>query len=286
MEMKRIFLVGCPRSGTTLLQSLLSAHPKIASYPESHYFRYLFSRWRVLRAVGLPSRSAKDHLQTYADDIKGSTGQVGKIPFMVTCQQYTDYFVGVLDESTASQNKSAWIEKTPDHLRYIQHISRLIEDASFIHIIRNGTDVVASLYDVAAKYPKQWNGPWSVDYCIKIWMAAVRNSQKYLGEVNHAFVRYEDLVSSPGFVLKELMWFIGLEYKKSMLDNYQHQARRVTLSSEPWKVAVTEKIDNSNRSKFLNLFDDKQRAYISEQIGGVDLSVFGNSRLPVVGEKT
>ncbi|MGL4503377.1 MAG: sulfotransferase family protein, partial [Planktothrix sp.] len=37
----RIFLVGCPRSGTTLLQSLLAAHPQIASFPESHFFQSL-----------------------------------------------------------------------------------------------------------------------------------------------------------------------------------------------------------------------------------------------------
>ncbi|NJL67494.1 MAG: sulfotransferase [Microcoleus sp. SM1_3_4] len=39
--MKRIFLVGCPRSGTTILQSLLASHPEIISFPESKFFHYL-----------------------------------------------------------------------------------------------------------------------------------------------------------------------------------------------------------------------------------------------------
>ena len=41
--MKRIFLVGAPRSGTTILQSLLAAHPKITSFPETKFFQYLWS---------------------------------------------------------------------------------------------------------------------------------------------------------------------------------------------------------------------------------------------------
>jgi hypothetical protein len=39
--MKRIFLVGAPRSGTTILQSLLAAHPEVISFPESKFFHYL-----------------------------------------------------------------------------------------------------------------------------------------------------------------------------------------------------------------------------------------------------
>ena len=57
---QRIFLVGCPRSGTTLLQSLLAAHPDITSFPESHFFRHLIDNRRWLhRTFGIASKRAR-----------------------------------------------------------------------------------------------------------------------------------------------------------------------------------------------------------------------------------
>ncbi|MCB1121339.1 MAG: sulfotransferase [Verrucomicrobiae bacterium] len=41
---KRIFLVGCPRSGTTLFQRILASHPQIRSFPETHFFTYYCGR--------------------------------------------------------------------------------------------------------------------------------------------------------------------------------------------------------------------------------------------------
>ncbi|MEQ8960988.1 MAG: sulfotransferase [Coleofasciculus sp. C2-GNP5-27] len=67
---ERIFLVGCPRSGTTLLQSLLAAHPQIASFPESHFFRHLIPEFEPKRRLlGLSSRRGKPHFQRFMREI-------------------------------------------------------------------------------------------------------------------------------------------------------------------------------------------------------------------------
>ncbi|MGL6135938.1 MAG: sulfotransferase, partial [Planktothrix sp.] len=60
----RLFLVGCPRSGTTLLQSLLAAHSQIASFPESQFFRCLLENrppWRV--KLRIPGRFARQRFE-------------------------------------------------------------------------------------------------------------------------------------------------------------------------------------------------------------------------------
>ncbi|HEY9694672.1 MAG TPA: sulfotransferase [Oculatellaceae cyanobacterium] len=62
----RLFLVGCPRSGTTLLQSLLVAHPEILSFPESHFFRSLLeyrTPWRI--KLKIASSKTKPRLKQF-----------------------------------------------------------------------------------------------------------------------------------------------------------------------------------------------------------------------------
>ncbi len=66
--MQRIFIVGCPRSGTTLLQSVLAAHHDVFSLPETAFFCSVRpSRW-VFRRLGLVSRLARRILVRIALD--------------------------------------------------------------------------------------------------------------------------------------------------------------------------------------------------------------------------
>jgi hypothetical protein len=148
----RLFLVGCPRSGTTLLQSLVAAHPQVASFPESHFFTRIISSRPVLRHLGLASLRARPQF-TLLLDLLGRPELRTCLPRLaVSPRQYARAFTTVLDTVAREQHKQAWLEKTPRHLEYIDDISALVSNAKFIHLIRNGADVVASLYlNVARK---------------------------------------------------------------------------------------------------------------------------------------
>ena len=58
--MKQILVVGCPRSGTTLLQAVLSSHKEIASIPETHFFPSLCSKFGLVRILGLSTTNAEE----------------------------------------------------------------------------------------------------------------------------------------------------------------------------------------------------------------------------------
>ena len=68
---KRIYIVGCPRSGTTLLQSMVAAHPLLTSYPETHFWDYTIPKNRYLRfpkIYSFPERKlVSDYLQDGGD---------------------------------------------------------------------------------------------------------------------------------------------------------------------------------------------------------------------------
>ena len=270
--MKRFFLVGCARSGTTLLQSLLASHPEIASFPESEFFNHLFSHSEPRRnKLGLLSRRAKPKLLNFLKEIGQEDPSIP--PYLLFPNQLTAYFTKTLDSLTAQDNKRIWIEKTPTHLYHLDYIEKRIPNAQFIHIIREGKDVVASLYDVRKKYPKQWaNEPASIELSVDRWLIDTAISLQYTNSSNHVLVSYERLVENPQLVLSQLCEFIGIAFNEHMLNQYTSTAQQVSLDREPWKAGVATPICNANSTKFYSLFDEQQQAYILERTASIDLS--------------
>ena len=62
----RAFLIGCPRSGTTLLQSLLFSHPDVISFPETFFFVHACNPTGTLHDLGLGSVGARRGLDSLA----------------------------------------------------------------------------------------------------------------------------------------------------------------------------------------------------------------------------
>lgn len=272
----RIFLVGCPRSGTTLLQSMIAAHPKIASFPESHFFEHLNASWPWGLVFGLASRRAQSQIEKFLRAISEEEMQQCVPEKAWFSQQYASGFIEVLDTVTQKQGKSLWLEKTPQHIHQIPSIEKFVKNAKFIHLIRNGTDVVSSLYEASRKHPeKTWGGPWDIDKCIQTWTKDVEVSRNHLNQSNHRLVRYEHLVEDPQSVLKKLCEFIGVEFDEKMLQDYGEAAKQVVREHEwAWKSSAGEPIRNANGEKFAKLFDQGQREYIIQQVSKVKLEEF------------
>ena len=270
-QVQRLFLVGCARSGTTLLQSLLASHPKIASFPESNFFNHLFSHSEPKRkALGLISRRAKPRLANFLRE-SGYDGYQPS-PLMLFPSQLTQHFSDTLDQLTAQQGKNIWIEKTPTHLYHLDFIAKHIDQPKFIHIIRNGKDAVASLYDVRQKYPRQWfNEPASIELAVARWRQDVSISLRYADHPDHILVRYEALVACSQQVIARLCQFMGIDYMPDMLDSYISTAQTVSLAREPWKAGVASPIRNANSTKFYSLFNQQAQAYILRHTSTLDL---------------
>ena len=117
----RFFLVGCPRSGTTLLQSLLNAHAEIASFPESNFFN-MVSKWRSPIGIASLTNREKKRITNFLTDI-GRPDLDDLIPKKaLTYRTYIDSFIMVLDLLTIEQGAKYWLEKTPAHLYRIDLI--------------------------------------------------------------------------------------------------------------------------------------------------------------------
>jgi len=267
-----IFLVGCPRSGTTLLQSLLAAHPLIASFPESKFFEYLIPTDRQLaKRLGLVSRRFRPRMAVFFQEV-GRSDLMAELPNSPFMGAYPEKFVQILDKLTAEQGKQLWVEKTPGHIYCLNDIERFLKQAKFIHLCRQGADVVASLYDVTQKYPKAWGGhPWDLNRCVERWATAVNISRQKQGQPNHNVLTYENLVADPETQLKRVCEFIGVEFMPSMIKDYSQSAQRLAMSRVGRNVETV--IQSPKTGKFYKLFDQVQQQQVLQGIAasGVDL---------------
>lgn len=266
---EHIFLVGCPRSGTTLLQSMLAAHPQVMSFPETHLFRSVIPNQLIAARWGIASRRAYSRLAAYLDAIDRADMRTRLPKRSLLARQYISAFVGILDELTLEKGRRIWVEKTPKHVQYVDQIVATVERPRFLHILRDGRDVVASLYQVTHEYPEEWSGERSIDQCIERWRHDVAISLAYRNDPNHLLVSYEQLIAEPAASLDQICRFMGIDFEHEMVSCFSRAAGDLVLGSEAWKSDNLGGLSTRNTSKLTTVFTPDQQAYIRVRIAEI-----------------
>ncbi|MCT7955976.1 sulfotransferase family protein [Laspinema palackyanum] len=267
-----VFLVGCARSGTTLLQSILAANSQIQSFPESKFFLYAVPEQQSKRhKFGLISPRLHSHLKNFFSEV-GYPDISNQLPKLPLIGQYSQFFIQKLYQITRGNGKTIVLEKTPEHLHSIDYIEKFVPESKLLHIIRNGSDVVASLYEVGHKNPKIWGKEYqNIDVCIDRWIGDIEITRRHLHKPNHFLVRYEHLVEDPKAVIQQVCTFIGVEFTETMLEDYRQASQDLIRDRESWKATVSGDIKNANSQKFYKVFDAAQQQYILDRLSSVNL---------------
>jgi hypothetical protein len=292
----RTFLVGCGRSGTTLLASLLSAHPQIRSFPETAFFLHLVGQI-TSRAQGREVATLKQSIARPISAIRIGLGiahpaslknveyfceKINRPDLLklypgkaISLRQHVDACVKILDTLCLEEGKHFWVEKTPKHLGYIDVIERYITPVKFIHMLRNGPDVVASYTDAGQKFPEGfWQEYQSLDLCIRRWNHSVQTTILHMAKPNHYVMTYQKLVADTPGTLKSICQFLEVDYDARMLSDYQTASAEI-IGGEAWKSNASDEIYDANSTKYYQLFDDKQRQYIEDKLIKVDIEELG-----------
>lgn len=256
---RQIFIVGVPRSGTTLVQSLLAAHSGMTSFTESHFFDRYFLHLPVLSSPIL-TRNPAPRVQEFLAENGEKPGEAalwfgrmnrwaqGMRPLLpLQTRPVARQLLRVLDELAQSRGTANWIEKTPRHLHFIPFLEKVGSDASrphFVHIVRDGMEVVASLLEAS----QGWERPYDLDTCIQRWNSDVALSLSRLTSPHDHFVFYEELTSRPEPILRQLLGELGLEWEPEILDSYGRTIDRLVTSAEPWKADFDRPIHRSATS--------------------------------------
>lgn len=269
---RRIFVVGVPRSGTTLVQSLLAAHSQVTSFTESHFFSRHFKalpRWSAAILTRDPAPRLHEFLVENGVEPAGVAESIeervrGAVPagflLPLATRAVARQLLRVLDELALLQGKSTWIEKTPRHLRYVPFLERLSDPARpprFVHVIRNGLDVVASLH----KASQSWERPYDLETCVERWNADVGFSLRRASAPTDHFVFYEELTARPHAALERLLAGLGLDWEPEILERYS--SRRLTTPEETWKAGVDHGVRRSGTSEQVLTEAQRDRARAS-----------------------
>ncbi len=262
---RRLFIVGCARSGTTLLQAMFAQHSRVFSLPETHFF-WRAERSGVGRPLGLASRHARRVLLRMADELERPDLALLMPRWSPFVRSHARAFCAMLDRVTIDAGKDVWLEKTPLHLMRLDTIARHVDGARFLHVVRDGRDVVASLYEAARRDPNVW-GPPSAERCIRRWNRDVRITLAHAHRDRHHLVIYERLIADARTELTALCRVLGLEFEVAVLE-HREGADRVLgrLAAKPWMHAVREPLQDTRHKKFREIFSVHDQRYIEDRL--------------------
>jgi hypothetical protein len=217
-----IFIVGAPRSGTTLLRSIVDAHPNICCPP---WETGVFDRFDRMLSGDL--EIVIDSEQSYP---------LHKPELVAWCRRSCDDLFRVLTEKSG---KPRWAEKTPAHVFHIDLIHATYPAAQFVHIIRNGRDAVRSLQS------QPW-APGNIRWSCHRWVQSVqagREAGRKLPAAQYLELRYEDLISEPELNIKSLCHFLHEDYAPAMLNFHEPKNNTWGATAKP----LTNKPVNKHR---------------------------------------
>jgi Sulfotransferase family len=200
LDKEFLFIIGSPRSGTTWLQLMLGAHPKVCATTELRLYNKYTAPWLQAWKEETPLTEEGKHY-------------LG-LPVLWTEAEFHEFLRGFLDrvytKVIASKAAATHIlDKHPQYSQFVEDIHFLIPGARFIHIIRDGRDVAVSL--AAASRQMGWFASEPLPDYGAFWkreLLAARKASGYTGR--YLEVRYEDLSAGPATVLKSVLGFCGL----------------------------------------------------------------------------
>jgi Sulfotransferase family len=193
-DARHIFVVGAPRSGTTLLKTLLVAHPLVGGTDQESTGLFRLRDLRTYRLGELSDEEMQRLLRESRHDLI----------------RLYDLVVAAL---LRRRSKARFTDKLTVRAFRLQYVARHFPQSLFVNIVRDGRDSYCS----AVRHP---NVPQSDDIrtFAKYWASCVRIPVQTVPAERLLNVRYEDLTSEPETHLRRIMEFCGLEFAPQQVD--------------------------------------------------------------------
>jgi Sulfotransferase family len=214
LKLTPLFVTGCPRSGTTMLASMLGRGRNVAVLPEMQYVATLLqmsgeSPADIARFLSRNFRFRTLGLAIDETDVTNALARGG-----------TTVLIAHIIERYATANSIAldrtapihWVEHSPESSRSLDLLASAFPTARFIHIVRDPRAVYSSMRQLL-----RWN-VWEPRKAARLWNISVDRCRRFVEQMpKRSFeVRYEDLVAAPEAHLRSICDFAGIAFEPSM----------------------------------------------------------------------
>jgi hypothetical protein len=203
-----VFIVGCPRSGTSFLYHLLLSAGGFAEFhTQMNVYDVLEPIYGDLSVRRNKEAAIREWLQSKAFRVSGLEAIEIEAKVLAECHGAGDFLRIIMEEVARKQGVNRWIDSTPTNVPHMLRIHRDFPDALIVHIIRDARDVALSLDKRSWSRPLPWDGKKSLLAAGLYWEWIVRKGRQ-LGialKPSYIEVRYEELVQQP----KETLAVIG-----------------------------------------------------------------------------
>jgi hypothetical protein len=219
------FIVGAPRSGTTLLRFMLDAHSDLAIPPETGFLipcaqlntqKECLEEELVHTIVNFPlDAPAWEDFQISEADFRARIREVRPLAVAAGVRAFYELYA-------ARFGKRRWGDKTPLYCLHLGVIENHLPEAHFVHIIRDGRDAALSLQNL-------WFSPGTdIATLAAYWRRAVGAARAQGAGCRHYLeVRYEDLVLRTEEVLRQICSFLELSFEPAMLRYFERSPERL-----------------------------------------------------------
>lgn len=268
-----LFIVGRPRSGTTLLRTLFDAHSNVIIPPECQFVVNLYGKY------GKKTNWSITDLQHFHDDLQPQwrfdtwkldsnllmenlLKQEGNHPYGDICKAvYATY------QSVFPKEKTLLFgDKNPGYTIYTRRLLKVFPNAKFIHITRDYRDNFVSIKNVDFELPipslaaQKW-----VYFYNKIHRDALKKPEAYF------HIRYEDLVSKPEESMKAMCTFAGIDYQPEILNFHEKKEDVIKLYAPSmllkYHASLLKKINTSRVGLWEKQLTKKQVELLDYTVG-------------------
>lgn len=239
-----VFVVGLPRTGTTLTERIISCHSEVESVGESFFIQI---------AIKQASRIESAEAMTPAMIEAAATKDINRI-----AKRYIDaikYRFG---------NKPLFVEKLPENFLYLGFIAKAFPDAKIVHLNRNPMDSCFAMFKQSF-----FRYAYSLDD-VGTYFAAHDKLRKHWRELlgdRLIEVNYEDIVGEQEKETRRLLEALGLEFEAACLNFEQNKSASNTAST----VQIREKIHGRSVNRWMRFEKQLQSLKTYLENAGVEL---------------
>jgi hypothetical protein len=260
------FILGNPRSGTTLFRLMLNSHPLICVPPESGFAHWWYDKYKFWDvSCNNDNLRVLDFIKDVLSSKKIELWNLdeSRIARKISLTQPSNYaeLCRCVYLAYAGDDVQLIGDKNNYYINHLDDIVSIFPNTKFIHLARDGRDVACSYRGIKtlnSASPYKPLLPYNISEIAKQWGENVNRIEKFISDKKSLTLKYEDLIHNPDSTLQKVCNFLGVNYSKRMLLFYEKNNNDEPDLTLDWKRKTLESLNSSNSEKYKYILSTRE----------------------------